>query len=165
MGNEAMITATDMVDYLIEDQHTQVICLFLEQIGDPSCGQLGQSRVSPPGAAVGRDFGALTPGPIREGKEVFAGRDRSIHSRKIEAPGSRGVATQTLAHVVGSRSARGGHEDSEDRRDNRMVVVHPTETPWGASHFAQLNTGMEKPPIGQLALSGSVNASLIRCVP
>ena len=34
MGNEAMITATDMIDYLIEDEHTKVICLFLEQIGD-----------------------------------------------------------------------------------------------------------------------------------
>ncbi len=36
MGNEAMITATDMVNYLIEDEHTKVICLFLEQIGDPA---------------------------------------------------------------------------------------------------------------------------------
>ncbi len=96
---------------------------LLEQIGDPSCGQLGQDRVSPPGAAIGGDFGALTPGSIGEGKEVVAGRDRAIHSRKVEAHKSGG-ATHALTHVVGSRSARGGHEHS-DRPENGMVVVHP----------------------------------------
>jgi acyl-CoA synthetase (NDP forming) len=35
MGNEAMIAATDVLEYLIEDDATQVICLFLEQISDP----------------------------------------------------------------------------------------------------------------------------------
>jgi acyl-CoA synthetase (NDP forming) len=35
MGNEAMIAATDVLDYLIEDDATRVICLFLEQISDP----------------------------------------------------------------------------------------------------------------------------------
>jgi len=35
VGNEAMITATDVLEYLIADDRTRVICLFLEQIGDP----------------------------------------------------------------------------------------------------------------------------------
>jgi acetate---CoA ligase (ADP-forming) len=35
MGNEAMITTVDMVDYLAEDDDTKVICLFLEEISDP----------------------------------------------------------------------------------------------------------------------------------
>jgi acyl-CoA synthetase (NDP forming) len=35
MGNEAMITTIDMVDYLAEDEDTKVICLFLEEISDP----------------------------------------------------------------------------------------------------------------------------------
>jgi acetate---CoA ligase (ADP-forming) len=35
MGNEAMIAATDVLDYLVEDDATRVICLFLEQISDP----------------------------------------------------------------------------------------------------------------------------------
>src|SRR6202034_1707654 len=35
MGNEAMIAVTDVLDYLIEDDATKVICLFLEEIGDP----------------------------------------------------------------------------------------------------------------------------------
>ena len=36
LGNEAMITATDVINYLAEDEQTRVICLFLEQIGDPA---------------------------------------------------------------------------------------------------------------------------------
>jgi acetate---CoA ligase (ADP-forming) len=32
LGNEAMIGATDVIDYLIEDEHTKVIALFLEGI-------------------------------------------------------------------------------------------------------------------------------------
>jgi acetate---CoA ligase (ADP-forming) len=35
MGNEAMIAATDVLDYLVEDEATRVICMFLEQITDP----------------------------------------------------------------------------------------------------------------------------------
>lgn len=35
MGNEAMISTIDMVDYLAEDENTKVICLFLEEISDP----------------------------------------------------------------------------------------------------------------------------------
>ncbi len=35
MGNEAMISTIDMVDYLAEDEDTKVICLFLEEITDP----------------------------------------------------------------------------------------------------------------------------------
>jgi acyl-CoA synthetase (NDP forming) len=35
LGNEAMISATDVLEYLIEDENTRAICLFLEEIGDP----------------------------------------------------------------------------------------------------------------------------------
>jgi len=36
LGNESMISVADVVDYLVEDQATKVICLFLEQISDPA---------------------------------------------------------------------------------------------------------------------------------
>jgi acyl-CoA synthetase (NDP forming) len=36
MGNEAMMKTADVVDYLVEDEATRVICLFLEEIGDPA---------------------------------------------------------------------------------------------------------------------------------
>lgn len=35
MGNEAMISTTDVVDYLLEDEETRVIALFLESIRHP----------------------------------------------------------------------------------------------------------------------------------
>jgi len=35
MGNEAMLKTADYLDYLVEDEATRVICLFLEEIGDP----------------------------------------------------------------------------------------------------------------------------------
>ncbi len=34
MGNEAMIGTADVIDYLVEDDRTEVICLFLEAVGD-----------------------------------------------------------------------------------------------------------------------------------
>lgn len=36
MGSEAMISATDIIDYLIEDEKTKVIALFLESIREPA---------------------------------------------------------------------------------------------------------------------------------
>jgi acyl-CoA synthetase (NDP forming) len=35
MGNESMISTLDMIDYLVEDENTRVIAMFLEEIGDP----------------------------------------------------------------------------------------------------------------------------------
>jgi acyl-CoA synthetase (NDP forming) len=36
MGNESIMKTVDFVDYLVEDDATKVICLFLEEIGDPA---------------------------------------------------------------------------------------------------------------------------------
>ncbi len=36
MGNECMMKTVDVLDYLVEDEATRVICLFLEEIGDPA---------------------------------------------------------------------------------------------------------------------------------
>ena len=36
LGNEAMISTTDVISYLVADERTKVIALFLEQIGDPA---------------------------------------------------------------------------------------------------------------------------------
>ena len=36
LNNEAMITTADVLDYLVADEHTKVICMFLEEIGDPA---------------------------------------------------------------------------------------------------------------------------------
>ncbi len=36
MGNESIMKTVDFIDYLVEDEATKVICLFLEEIGDPA---------------------------------------------------------------------------------------------------------------------------------
>jgi acetate---CoA ligase (ADP-forming) len=35
MGNESMISTADVLSYLVEDEQTRVICLFLEEISEP----------------------------------------------------------------------------------------------------------------------------------
>jgi acyl-CoA synthetase (NDP forming) len=52
LGNEAMITATDMIDYLVRDEHTRVICLFLEQIGDPAAFAAAAGRADRAGKPI-----------------------------------------------------------------------------------------------------------------
>ena len=42
MGNEPMIDIIDAIDYMIEDEDTKVICLFLEEIKRP--GQVRAGR-------------------------------------------------------------------------------------------------------------------------
>src|SRR5258706_6007503 len=54
LGKEAMVTAPDVIEYLIEDDSTRVICLFLEQIGDPA------------------RFAAAAEGADRAGKPIVA---------------------------------------------------------------------------------------------
>ena len=55
LGNEAMITTADMLDYLAADEQTKVICLFLEEIGDPvafSAAALRADRAGKPIVAL-----------------------------------------------------------------------------------------------------------------
>jgi len=35
MGNESMISTADVLEYLVDDEQTRVICLFLEEISEP----------------------------------------------------------------------------------------------------------------------------------
>ncbi len=76
LGNEAMIGTTDVIDYLIEDEQTKVICLFLEAISDPAGFAAAAERADRAGKPivalkVGVERGRLarprspTPGPWR----------------------------------------------------------------------------------------------------
>ena len=35
LGNESMVSTADVLDYLVDDEQTRVICLFLEEIEEP----------------------------------------------------------------------------------------------------------------------------------
>lgn len=74
MGNEAMITATDMIDYLVDDDNTKVICLFLEQIGDPARFAAAAERAR----EAGKPIVALKAGSSAAGSEAALAHTGSI---------------------------------------------------------------------------------------
>jgi acyl-CoA synthetase (NDP forming) len=74
MGNEAMITTADMLDYLIEDDNTRVICLFLEQIGDPA----RFARAARNADRAGKPIVALKVGSSPAGQEAALAHTGSV---------------------------------------------------------------------------------------
>lgn len=74
LGNEAMITATDVLDYLIEDERTRVICLFLEQIGDPAAFAAAAERAD----RAGKPIVALKAGSSAVGSQAALAHTGSI---------------------------------------------------------------------------------------
>ena len=66
MGNEAMIGATDVLEYLIEDDATGVICLFLEQISDPARFARAAQRAD----RAGKPIVVLKAGASPAGRQV-----------------------------------------------------------------------------------------------
>jgi acyl-CoA synthetase (NDP forming) len=74
LGNEAMVTAPDVMDYLIEDDSTRVICLFLEQIGDPARFAAAAKRAD----RAGKPIVALKAGSSAAGKQAALAHTGSI---------------------------------------------------------------------------------------
>ncbi len=66
LGNEAMITTADMLDYLVADDQTKVICLFLEEIGDPATFSAAAQRAD----AAGKPIIALKVGASQAGQQA-----------------------------------------------------------------------------------------------
>ena len=66
MGNEAMIDTTDVLEYLVEDDATRVICLFLEQISDPARFGAAAERAN----RVGKPVVVLKVGASLAGQEA-----------------------------------------------------------------------------------------------
>jgi len=66
LGNEAMITTADVLDYLVADEHTRVICLFLEEIGDPAAFSAAAQRAD----QAGKPIVALKVGASQAGQQA-----------------------------------------------------------------------------------------------
>ncbi len=66
MGNEAMIGATDVIEYLVEDDATRVICLFLEEISDPARFARAAERAD----RAGKPIVALKAGSSPAGRQA-----------------------------------------------------------------------------------------------
>ncbi len=66
LGNEAMISTTDVIDYLVADEQTRVICLFLEEVGDPAAFSAAAQRAD----AAGKPIVALKVGASQAGQQA-----------------------------------------------------------------------------------------------
>lgn len=66
LGNEAMITTADVLDYLVADEQTRVICLFLEEIGDVAAFSAAAQRAD----AAGKPIVALKVGASQAGQQA-----------------------------------------------------------------------------------------------
>jgi len=66
LGNEAMITTADMLDYLVADEQTRVICMFLEEIGDPAAFSAAALRAD----GAGKPIVALKAGASQAGQQA-----------------------------------------------------------------------------------------------
>jgi acetate---CoA ligase (ADP-forming) len=52
LGNECMISTVDVLNYLVEDDATKVICLFLEEISDPAAFARAAARADDAGKPI-----------------------------------------------------------------------------------------------------------------
>jgi len=66
LGNEAMITTADVLDYLVADEQTKVICMFLEEIGDPAAFSAAAQRAD----AAGKPIVAMKVGASQAGQQA-----------------------------------------------------------------------------------------------
>jgi acyl-CoA synthetase (NDP forming) len=74
LGNEAMISTVDVIDYLIEDDQTKVIALFLEAISEPKAFAAAAARAD----EAGKPIVALKAGSSQAGSAAALAHTGSI---------------------------------------------------------------------------------------
>jgi acyl-CoA synthetase (NDP forming) len=74
MGNEAMISTTDVLEFLVADDSTRVICLFLEEISDPA----GFARAAEKADRAGKPIVALKVGSSAAGRQAALAHTGSV---------------------------------------------------------------------------------------
>jgi acyl-CoA synthetase (NDP forming) len=74
VGNEAMIAIEDMIEYLVEDDNTKVIALFLEEISDPVKFAHAAARAD----AAGKPIVALKVGSSEAGQAAALAHTGSV---------------------------------------------------------------------------------------
>ncbi len=108
MGNEAMMTTADVLDYLVEDEATRVICLFLEEISDP----VGFARMAEKADRAGKPIVALKVGSSPAGwVEVL--NDTSLRLLPVDAAEVRRMLGE-LRGLPLLQGARGGQSANLD---------------------------------------------------
>ena len=155
MGNETMLSATDMVNYLIEDEQTRVIAVFLESIRQPAtfesiarkaleCGKpivalkIGKSEGSAhaaqahTGALVGDD--AINDAVF---KQLGIIRVRSLEDMLATA-GLLGYYPRLPGRHIGFVTPSGGACDILSDRAEEEHIHIPNFAPTTVSHLQQV---------------------------
>ncbi|MGH3299409.1 MAG: acetate--CoA ligase family protein, partial [Trebonia sp.] len=73
-GNESIMKTVDFIDYLVEDEATRVICLFLEEIGDPARFARAAERAD----RAGKPIVALKVGSSPAGQQAALAHTGSV---------------------------------------------------------------------------------------
>ena len=130
LGNEAMITTADMLDYLVADEQTKVICMFLEEIGDPAAFSAAAQRAD----AAGKPIVALKAGASQAGQQAalahtgaVAGDDAVVDAALRQLNIIRVASVEellTTAATARLRPAPGGPADGRADRVGRSVRHH-----------------------------------------
>jgi acetate---CoA ligase (ADP-forming) len=74
LGNESMITTVDVLDYLLDDERTRAVCLFLEEIADPD----GFARAARRADQLGKPIVVLKAGSSPAGREAALAHTGSV---------------------------------------------------------------------------------------
>jgi acetate---CoA ligase (ADP-forming) len=132
MGNESLLSVTDMVDYLVSDPATQVIALFLESIRQPAEFAAVARRALAAGKPivalkVGRSVTAQHTAQAHTG--ALTGDDAVIDSvfRQLGVVRVRSLEDLIITAGVLAELTRGGpSEGTRLPRGNRLGVVTPS---------------------------------------
>jgi acetate---CoA ligase (ADP-forming) len=74
LGNECMMSTVDVLNYLVEDDCTKVICLFLEEISDPAAFARAAARAD----ELGKPIVALKVGSSAVGQQAALAHTGSV---------------------------------------------------------------------------------------
>jgi acetate---CoA ligase (ADP-forming) len=74
LGNECMMSTVDVLNYLVEDDATKVICLFLEEISDPAAFARAAARAD----EAGKPIVALKVGSSEAGQQAALAHTGSV---------------------------------------------------------------------------------------
>ena len=74
LGNECMMSTVDVLNYLVEDDATKVVCLFLEEISDPGAFAEAAHRAD----AAGKPIVALKVGSSDVGRQAALAHTGSV---------------------------------------------------------------------------------------
>ena len=95
MGNESMISTADVLGYLVDDEQTRVICLFLEEITEPdrfAGAAKAAAEAGKPVVVLKHMLGELRGSPLLRGARGTRPADLDALARVVETVGDAALS-------------------------------------------------------------------------